>query len=261
MARPPAATAYATSEVSYAAAMSAHASTQTVSPVGIASDEAFGVPGIRATTHLWWNWAMIAIQHEALATDARRTAEHAKNSSLDTRQFSAALLQEMHASMVAVTASAFSIDALYAVMKPLIPVPPETIRAWNMRRTRRDRRVLEVLKLGFAIGAVAKQWAVDLAWLWDRRDGGVHFSESSKPLTAHPTGTNTAQEQVDYSAEAASRAVGTSLQVLKKCAWSPKNGLPTATWATTSRDAIQMLLDERVEPGAGTSHAIVYERR
>jgi hypothetical protein len=60
--------------------------------------------------------------------------------------------------------------------------------------------------------------------------------------TTKPTGTNTAQEQVDYSVESADQAVSFALSVFRWCVDHPRTNLPEAVqWANTTRTTIEEL--------------------
>jgi hypothetical protein len=89
------------------------------------------------------------------------------------------LEQEFQASLVAVTASALALDALYGA------AISEQLRGSWSKRPRRAGKIHESLKLAFDTGPVNKRWAAEFTWLFAQRDAGVHPEEKPQPSDRH----------------------------------------------------------------------------
>jgi hypothetical protein len=137
---------------------------------------------VQAIGHLWLVWAEIAIDHEHAAKRAR--TEAAKLRPEGSSEFSEALMRELRASMVAVSAASHAIDAFYGAVK--------IDNMWKQNRTARRAVILETLKLGFNVGKVAQRWHGEFRWLFNLRDGVVHPEEKWLTLQPHPVGGNMA---------------------------------------------------------------------
>ena len=177
-------------------------------------------PGIIAMTHLWLVWAEIAIDHERAARAAREQAVALRPQG--SPEFSEALSRELRASMVAVSAAAHALDAFYGAVKRYVQLPATTVEAWERNRTARRSRILETLKLGFAVGRAAQRWHAEFRWLFGLRDGVVHAEERWQSLRPHPVGGKMTPEHVMYAHEASVRAVDLVLDVLDGSFTGPK---------------------------------------
>jgi hypothetical protein len=146
------------------------------------------------------------------------------------------LEQEFQASLVAVTASALALDALYGA------AISEQLRRQGPTGRRRVGRVLESLKHAFETGPVNQDWANEFKWLFALRDAGVHPEEKPKPSAQHPLGMNLSPEYVQYSVESAERAVAFALSVLRRCVDFPRSGnQEAAAWADRARSKVDEL--------------------
>jgi hypothetical protein len=194
-----------------------------------------GTPSILITSNLWYSWTKVAIEHMHTARAARTAAAVP---AIPSATISALMSHEFQASLVAVSASAHALDALYGSA-----VIPQTVRdMWKSRRTKRHGKIREALKQIFDTGQVNASWVADFEWLFDLRDAALHAKEKPGPPVPHPLGTNTAQANVDYSVESAERAVGLAMSVLQWCVDHPRPNLTDAvTWASASRASVQEL--------------------
>jgi hypothetical protein len=188
---------------------------------------------ILVRTHLWLYWAEIAIDQEDLARQVRQRAIAVTPRG---EGFADLIGQETRAALIAIAAASHALDALYGVVKEIVP-PLGSGSRWS--------KILETLKMGFVIGGSAGggRWASDFEWLFDLRDAAVHFKESQKPTIPHPTGTNTGPENVLYSLEPAQRAVSFLLEVLDTCTRTPRP--PLAAWAEAMRPTVEELEQRR----------------
>ena len=105
---------------------------------------------------------------------------------------------------------------------PHVTVPTELTDDWERNRTARRTRILQTLKLGFAVGKVAERWDEEFRWLFDLRDGVVHARKGWQALRPHPVGGSMAPDHVMYSVESSGRAVDVALDVLATCFALPK---------------------------------------
>jgi hypothetical protein len=165
----------------------------------------------------------VAIEHEASAKLARAQLVREYTA---TREFGEAMNEELHASMVAITASAFALDGFYGTVLQWIQLPEELLAAWSENHTARHARIFETLKRGFNIGRRSGSWPGELKWLFSYRDANVHFEEIFRDAyeAKHPVVPGVTWERVAFSVESASRAVDLALDVVKTCVQSaPRN--------------------------------------
>ncbi len=175
---------------------------------------------VSINNHLWSTWMKTAIEQAQRARQARgRLASYPWSPEQSpSAEWIAMLEQEFQASLVAVTASALALDALYGA------AISEQLRGSGSRRGRRVGKINEALKHAFETGPVNKHWADEFNWLFARRDAGVHPEEKLQPSARHPLGMNLSPEYVQYSVEAAQRAVAFVLSVLRRCVDFPRRG-------------------------------------
>jgi hypothetical protein len=185
--------------------------------------------------HLWVWWAEIAIDQERLAREARSEALAITPAG---DGFGDALIRETRGSLIAVSASAHALDALYGVVKSLV-VP---VKASNRRG-----KLLETFKAAFYVQGPAGGggWAREFKWLFKRRDAAVHHNEENRGSVPHPTGTNTSWANVAYSLESAERAVDLLLEVLETAFQLPRP--PLAEWASDHQHVLEMLRERRTQ--------------
>lgn len=186
--------------------------------------------GTHVATHqiMWARWIEVAVEQEIIARKAfRELLAGAEND---------AIMREFRASLVSVTSSAYSIEALYGEIKYLLPAPT----------SRPDKRHL-MLSGAFrkAFGATASEHSKlqrDLAWLFDLRDQAAHPYTEIQPVQPHPAGINTSAEASKFNAVTSGKAVDIALTVLRY-ADPPK--LPCNSWV------------ERWSKERGTHHRMV----
>ncbi|MFF5969940.1 hypothetical protein ACFY7C_00275 [Streptomyces sp. NPDC012769] len=142
---------------------------------------------------------------------------------IDAAAESSALNEEFDAALVAVAASALTLDALYGSV-----APADRRAVWRRNHTPRRSAIREGLKLVFATGPRNTAWVDEFKWLFCLRDASVHHEEKPRKTVSHPPlGTHTGPEYVAYSTESADRAVGLMLEVLRWCVDHPKPHKPT----------------------------------
>jgi hypothetical protein len=180
---------------------------------------------------MWIWWSHIAVDHEREAREARQLAISSAAGQLS---------RETYASMIAVSASAHALDALYGAVKELLPNAPQAQKRWAC--------ILAVLKEAFTVrgGAGGGRWACEFEWLFGLRDAAVHFRETTNPTVPHPAGVHTGVENVMYSLEAAERAIALLLEVLDVCTAFPRPGIASVVaWATRMRPSFEDIKSRR----------------
>jgi hypothetical protein len=127
------------------------------------------------STPLWVHWATIAVEHLPEAREAR--ADESRAFPGEPKGWGLAWDREFHAALIGTMAAAFALDAFCGTVKPYVPVPQDVAEAWQKARTKRETRILETIKMGFAVGPHARRWGTEFRWLLDLRDPAVHAEE------------------------------------------------------------------------------------
>ena len=194
---------------------------------------------IAIRTHLWIAWARIALNHEATAHAARQEMQRP---GADQYRL---LLQEADAGLDGICAAAFALEALSRELSELGAIPEATLTAWRNAENRPKAMnvILNVLAHTIAIRGQYTSWQDELGWLFDLRDGSVHYEGAFAPSEPHPLGMSVAPEQVAYLAENVTRAVDLLLAVLERCRDKPKR--PARKWSQGMRGTINNLIGRR----------------
>jgi hypothetical protein len=129
-----------------------------------------------------------------------------------------AVYDEYLASLVAVPAAAFAIDAWYIEVMDRIPFVPSQPPPSN-----RFGWVWGTLSKGFAPGRASNAWAQAIKRLYKLRDDVAHFRSEWLPLQPHPSGrTHVSAQNVIYSAEEAERSALIAVEVICGCLRNPR---------------------------------------
>jgi hypothetical protein len=183
---------------------------------------------------MWTRWFEVAVEHELEAREGYRDVVAGPSSD--------GLLREFHASLVAVTAAAHTIEGLYGEFKYLIPVQP--------RQDNRQKTLLHAFREAFEVSADADEhlWR-ELDWLFKLRHDVVHPYTESEPTAQHPAGINTGPEHSLFNAVTSGRAIEIALTTLGVAA-SPPESSPrwVRRWAIERapyHEVIRQLCDER----------------
>lgn len=177
-------------------------------------------PGLAVQMHqiMWARWIEVAVEHEL---EARRAY-------LDivARPESGAILREFRASLVAVTAAAHTIEAVFGDIKYLIPPEP--------RRDKRHQELRHGFRVAFGVSrATGERLAKELKWLFTLRDSAAHPYTESEPPARHSAGINTGVEHSKFNAMTSGRAVDAAMTVLDLVASPPEpSGRWIERWAT-----------------------------
>jgi hypothetical protein len=171
-------------------------------------------PGMAVQMHqiMWARWIEVSVEHEL---EARRAY-------LDivAKPESDAILREFRASLVAVTAAAHTIEAVFGDIKYLIPLQP--------RRDKRHQELRHGFRFAFGVsGAIDERLAGELKWLFTLRDSAAHPYTESEPPARHPAGINTGVEHSKFNAITSGRAIDVAMAVLELAASPPR---PSGRW-------------------------------
>ena len=177
--------------------------------------------------HGWMTWTRIAIEHEAQARKARRTRSTDPN-------------KEFEASVVAITAVAFALDALFAVAKAA-GIPDQA----GTGRGNRGRKVAEVLKRGTSDTRLASTWTRRMDALFAARRKVVHFGEENKSAVWDSVlQSYVAPEIWEWRLEVAQEAVNLLFEVLD--GWQQHPRRATMDWAQNMTKSIVDLRSMRI---------------
>ncbi|MFC3891624.1 hypothetical protein ACFOWZ_09055 [Lentzea rhizosphaerae] len=160
------------------------------------------LPGTHVAMHqiMWARWIEVAVEHELIA--------RAAFPELLARAESDAILREFRASLVAVTSSAYTVEAFFGDIKYLLPAPTE-------KPNKRHIALSSAFKLAFRIAdSEHSRLQHELSWLFDLRDQAAHPYTESEPAQEHPAGFYTGAECCKFNAVTSGRAVDIALTVL-----------------------------------------------
>jgi len=133
---------------------------------------------------MWPRWIEVAVNHEMAAREIY--AELVEGSTDRLRE-------EFNQSLVAVAASACTIEALYADAVYLISEQPK------IRTT--HGRIGQVIDAAFRLNAGQSSTTGDqLRWLFERPNDAVHPYTELEPPRAHPAGLNSSAETAKFNA-------------------------------------------------------------
>jgi hypothetical protein len=146
---------------------------------------------------------------------------------------------EFLASLVAVSAAAHALDAMYGQL-----ITPELRGAGPKDDAGREAHIRECLKRRFATGKRDATWITEFRWLFGLRDAAVHAEAVQSPSVPHPSGiTHSGQMNADYSAESSVRAVDLLFDVLTTCRDHPKPAdRDVRKWAADYSPAIEHMV-------------------
>ena len=131
-------------------------------------------------------WLRAALQQNEVAK-ASRVARISAWSADDEEAKEKTLEVEFLASMQAIVAAATAIDALYAIIKEMSPLPVETSKAWAKNRTARERQVTETFRFAFGFGPESAEKAFDFfKTVYKFRSAALHPTGKPSPPVFHP---------------------------------------------------------------------------
>jgi len=149
---------------------------------------------------MWARWVEVAVTNELEARS------HFQRFLVEPE--SDALTAELRSSLVAITATAHTIEALYGDIKYLIPPP-------TRRGDSRDQRIAGGLSVAFGLTPDQRTWLRErLTWLGDLRNFAVHpYTEDEAPRP-HPAGVRTSSEAALFNAVECGKVLDFGFDVL-----------------------------------------------
>lgn len=196
--------------------------------------------GVQVSTHLWYVWTEVALEHEWLAKRARRAYE------ADRRDV-ALLEDEMKASLVAVTGVTHCLDALQNEVAALNALSDDTLERWKKRRPRAQTAVYQTLLETFRSPGLGSDVERGLDDLYHLRNEVVHQRPTSDEIVAHPAlGMRTTPATARYTVERATQALDLLFRILSAIGTEHDGQLHSATaWARMWRSSFSDLSAER----------------
>jgi hypothetical protein len=166
------------------------------------------LPGVSVVMHqiMWARWLEVAVEQELRALEAFRLMLQGEQKPIT---------DEFRASLLALTASAHTIEALYGDIEYLIPP--------QQPRNKRHQTLSEAFRLALGMKECdLLEFPSEMRWLFERRDMAAHpYTEAVLPKP-HPVGFNTGAEHADFNALTSGRAVDVAMRVLDTAATPPK---------------------------------------
>ncbi len=186
-------------------------------------------------THMAIHWAQIAIVN---AHGARRARHALADANRRASPLESALATELHASLIAISAAAHALDALFAELRPLV-VTQEVQNGWKKSRAKRRQQIRETFKHGFRISGA--QWGTDFDWLLDLRTDALYpgIAPGDPRARSHPLGIGAAPELCEFTCEQAERAARLIVDVYRTCTAYPWPA--SEEWAQEMRPMVEKL--------------------
>jgi hypothetical protein len=155
--------------------------------------------------------------------------------------------------MVAISAAANVLDAVFGALQQVDPWKPTGGRKKNATRT---GEILEQLKHSFEIGKRATDWSRELDWLFQLRHSIVHHSERARPMDIAAANAEyivlSATEAFSLTAGSARRAADFAVSVITECLDHPRQG--SRSWSERARRLRQSM---GLNPGASGPRPII----
>jgi hypothetical protein len=190
-------------------------------------------PSVLLKSNLWSNWSYIAVDH---AGTARAEREALIKAWAGEHKDTSPMLAETNASLVAIGAVAFAIEAFHADVAPLVGRSADT----RVARGKQRGYLLDTFRHNLK---AANRWQKDLNFVFDLRDDAVHFIGINNPPEMHPAiPTNVAREHVTFSVESAERSVAFLVRVWRDL-FANSARSPFWPWARDRQHVLQAFLD------------------
>jgi hypothetical protein len=182
----------------------------------------------QVSTHLWYVWTEIALEHEWLAIQAR-TAYVLNRTDVSHIE------DEMKAALVAVPAVTNSLDALQLEVAALGAFSSTSIAQWEKRRPKAHTAILETLVETFHCPELRVDVGPQLLQLYRLRNEVVHQRPGTGAITEHPVlAQPTTPAAARYTVERASLSIDLLLQIYRTI-WTPHDGQSRAASAWVHR--------------------------
>lgn len=167
----------------------------------------------------WYIWARIAVAEAEKSVSARDSFGTTTNSADDSR----ALDDELNSGVIAVCASAFSLETLTLMLAPMV-MPNATVQAWNTGTpTKVVSRLRETLKHSLAVpGSRIDELMTAAESVIQSRGAAVHYIGDFEDPVWHPVAGRSHQDMIRYGADKAGEAVKAMLAIYRALLEHPK---------------------------------------
>ena len=200
--------------------------------------------GATVTTHLWYVWTEVAMEHEWLAKRARRAYEaHGRDV--------ASLEEEMKASLVTVAGVTHCLDALHNEAVDIGVLSDDTAERIKKRGMKAWTAVYRVLSETFGNPGLGSDVESELQELYRLRNEVVHQRPAPGEIVAHPAlGMRTTPATARYTVERATKALDLLFRILSAIGTDHGDRPPKArAWAGMWRLSFKELFARRgLEP-------------
>jgi len=200
---------------------------------------------VEVTLDTWPHWLEIAVVHLKVASEAHKALVEAHESD-DGDARNHALNNEFQASMQAICASAFTVDALYGSLNDVFPISGATKDGWANNRTPRAGRILDAVhRVAKLSNPQAKSWRKALKTMFEFRNWAVHPPRDFRRPLLHPIlEVGVDWRFVVYREENARNAVAVATEVLMRTFEQPRERKALQDWAKQQAPILQSLLAE-----------------
>ena len=178
---------------------------------------------LEVSIDMWPYWADVALDHVVAAQSARRRLLAAVAAADETAK-GIALGEECSASMVAISACAFAIDAFYAAVAERAPVQTAVTKTWGITRQARHARIHQTMQRAFRLtNATSKEIRSSLQQIFQLRDQSVHPSAAfSEPLVHPILNVGVDPRFVMYRVENAHKVANVTLELVRHLVQRPR---------------------------------------
>lgn len=180
---------------------------------------------VETSVNLWMAWLRVAIDQ------GRRSGwfrdEAARRPPGDRVRFRTG---EFDAALTSVHAAAFALEAFHASLAVSESARAVVKSQYTGKNPSRHTVIRETLQKAFQVdNPTAKAWRCEFMWLFDLRNGGVHYKELLEAPRVKPGGGLSSATHAKYGADSAKRAVEFALGVVRFCAEHPRSDSDSST--------------------------------
>jgi hypothetical protein len=184
----------------------------------------------------WYIWARIAVAEADRSFSARANFGTTTNSADDSR----ALDDELNSGVMAVCASAFSLETLTLMLAPMV-MPNATVQAWSTGTpTKVASRLRETLKHSLAVpGSQIEALMAAAEPVIQSRGAAVHYIGDFEEPVPHPVAGQSHQDMIRYGANKAGEAVQAMRAIYRALLEHPK--LAVKSWVEQEQATLKQL--------------------
>jgi hypothetical protein len=184
----------------------------------------------------WYLWARIAVAEADRSISARAKFGTSANSGDD----SLALDDELNSGVMAVCASAFSLETLTLMLAPMV-MPNVTVQAWSTGTpTKVASRLRETLKHSLAVpGSQIDVLMTAAEPVIRSRGAAVHYIGDFEDPLPHPVAGQSHQDMIRYGADKAGEAVKAMRAIYRALLEHPKPAVKS--WVEQEQTVLKQL--------------------